>query len=105
MIFKVKNKRQKKSLFKTSQGHLVLGEDETVEITDKRLADELRRYQGIEVEEAEPVKVKVPEIQEEREIDYSGYRIQELRSIASQRGIKNFFTMKKSQVIEALKCI
>lgn len=104
MIFQIKNKGEK-SVFKTTQGHLVLGENETVEITDKRLADELRGEEVIEIEEAEPVKIEIPEIREEREIDYSGYRIHELRSIASQRGIKNFFTMKKSQVIEALKCI
>ena len=42
-------------------------------------------------------------IQEKKEIDYSGYRINELRTIATNKGIKGAFSMKRSELIKRIK--
>ncbi len=42
-------------------------------------------------------------IQDKKEVDYSGYHIHELRAIASNRGIKVAFSMKKDDLIKKLK--
>ncbi len=41
--------------------------------------------------------------QEKKEIDYSGYRVNELRSIAAGKGIKGAFFMKRSELIKKIK--
>lgn len=101
MIFQIKNKGQK-TVFKTGQGFLVINEDETIEIADKRTADELRRHEGIKIKESEPAKVEVPEI---KAPNLMPYKIQELRSIAAGKGIEGSITMKKAQLIKKLEWI
>lgn len=101
MIFQIKNKGQK-SVFKIHRGYLNLDEGETIEIGDRRTADELRRHKAIEVVEAEPAEVEVPKV---KGTNYGGYKIQELRGLAAHRGIKGSITMRKAKLIEELRLL
>lgn len=99
-MFYIKN-NGKKRVFQTTAGYLRIDTNETVEIFSKPIADELANYKAIDVSEAESAPVEIPGLLN-TEIDYSLYGIQELRNIASHLGIKNTFTMKKSELIKAI---
>lgn len=101
MIFKIRNRGQK-SVFKTGQGFLVIDEGETIEVGNRQTASELGRRKEIKVKESEPAEIEVPEI---KAPNLMPYKIQELRAIASSRGIKNSITMKKSELIKKLEWI
>ena len=56
---------------------------------------------------AEVVEETVEEVQEEdatpNEVDYSSKTLTELKAIAKEQGIKGYSTMKKDELLEALK--
>lgn len=81
---------------------MTIDENEAIEIADKRLADEMRRHERIEVKESEPAEVEVPEI---KAPNLMPYKIQELRSIAAGKGIEGSIGMKKSELIRRLEWI
>lgn len=99
MIFKIKNKGLK-AVFKTGQGFLVINEGETIEVGDKQVANEMKKHKEIEIREAEPAKIEVPEV---KAPNLMPYKIQELRSIAAGKGIEGSIRMTKAQLIKKLE--
>ena len=67
----------------------------------KQAAEEINMQPEIEV--IFPEAVIPPRPVDVPVIDYSGYRRQELVSMAAQKKIKGFFTMKKAVLIHELK--
>lgn len=102
MIFKIKNTGGQKSVFKTGQGFLAINEGETIEVADKKTANELGKYKEIEVKESEPAEVEVLEV---KAPNLMPYKIQELRSIAAGKGIEGSIRMTKAQLIKRLEWI
>ncbi len=66
----------------------------------EKAAKEVDMQPGITVTFPKIVIVKTPK---QTKIDFSGYRINELRSMAANRNIKGSFTMKKVDLIKLLK--
>lgn len=70
---------------------------------------DLQKKAAEEIDAQPEMSVKFPEIipppkrKTSAVMDYSGYRINELRSMAAQKKIKGSFTMKKVVLIEQLK--
>ena len=65
---------------------------------DKKVLETLEKYNR-----RDDVSLKIEILKDEPAIDYSKYKIHELRSIAARAGIKGFFTMKKTDLIKKLE--
>lgn len=70
---------------------------------------DLQKKAAQEINEQPEIEVTFPEANyletelEDKQIDYSGYRINELRSMAAVQKIKGSFTMKKAVLIQKLE--
>jgi len=65
---------------------------------DKKVLETLEKYN-----KRDDIFLKIEILEDESAIDYSKYKIHELRSIAAKVGIKGFFTMKKLELIKNLE--
>jgi hypothetical protein len=85
-----------------SKGSFILKDDR-----DKATAKEAKPLEDINISSFKVSNdIELPAqdfIQDKKEVDYSGYHIHELRAIASNRGIKVAFSMKKDDLIKKLK--
>lgn len=92
--------------FPTRIGNLSIGRLRELKVTDRGVYDDLKRF---EVSDKLGFKVEVddenghPPASAEPGIDYGALTINELRSIASGKGVKNTFSMKKVDLIKSLK--
>lgn len=84
--------------FNTRKGPVMLMRRKPIFFYDKEIIEDLKQHSQIGYNRLE---VKI--IQEEPRTDYSKYKIQQLKSIASKIGIKGFFTMTKSELIKRLE--
>ena len=92
--------------FPTRIGNLSIGRLRELSITDRGVYEDLKRF---EKSERLGFKVEVddenghPPASADPGIDYSALTINELRSIASGKGVKGAFYMKKVDLIKTLK--
>ena len=84
--------------FRTRKGPILLMRRRPLFFYDKEIIEDLRQQSRIGFN-----RLDVKIIQTEPEIDYSKYKIQQLRSVASKVGIEGFFTMRKSELIKRLE--
>ena len=92
--------------FPTRIGNMSIGRLRPVTVTDRGVYDDLKRY---EKSERLGFKVEVddenghPPASADPGIDCDALPINELRSIASGKGVKGAFFMKKADLIKTLK--
>ena len=91
--------------FPTRIGNIYLERLMPFDVYDKGVLEDLKRFEqsdqlGFEV--IEPSRPEAP-VPPRFRIDYSGYRINELRAIAAERGVKGTFSMKKVDLIKILE--
>ena len=92
MLARVTNYGYRK-IFPTCLGNLLIPPRKPIEIDNEKAAKELSEFKDVEVKILEG----------ESQIDYSKYKINELRNIAAQIGIKGTFSMKKVDLIKKLE--
>ena len=82
--------------FPTCIGNIFIGATETREIENAKAISELRNFPLL--------KIECDEVEAKRTVaDWSTFTINQLRSVASRYRIRGFFTMKKANLIKALK--
>lgn len=88
----------------TYKGYFFLPRLQPVLTRDRKILDRMELYNKrddvflkIEVLEADDIKIS-----KNIEVDFSKFPINELRSMAANKGIKNAFFMRKSELIEFL---
>ena len=91
--------------FPTRVGNIFLSRFVPLEVCDEGVLDDLKHFEqsdllGFEV--LEPSRPEAPELLSQG-VDYSGYRINELRAIAAGKGIKGAFSMKKVDLIKEIE--
>jgi len=91
--------------FPTRIGNIFINRLMPYEVCDEGVLDDLKRFEqsdrlGFEI--LEPSQPEAPEPLPQG-VDYSGYRINELRAIATDKGIKGAFFMKKVDLIKKLE--
>lgn len=84
--------------FPTYKGYVFLPEYEPYKTQDKKIVETLKKYN-----KRDDIFLKIDILEDEPAIDYSKYKIYELRSIAAKVGIEGFFTMKKLDLIKNLE--
>jgi len=84
-------------VFPSSQGNLWLNRLVPIETRDPNLVKQLQEYS-----KRRDVQLEV-KIVEEVKTDYSIFKIQQLRSMASAKGISGVFKMTKKKLIEKLE--
>lgn len=92
--------------FPTRIGNLSIGRFRELEVTDRGVYEDLKRF-----EKSDKLGFKVivddenghPPASAEPGIDYAALPINELRRIASGKGVKGAFYMKKVDLIKTLK--
>jgi len=92
--------------FPTRIGNLSIGRLEELSVDDRGVVEDLKRF-----EKSDKLGFKVvvddenghPPAQADSGTDYSALTINELRSIASGKGVKGAFFMKKADLIKILK--
>lgn len=84
--------------FPTYKGNFFLGRLQPIETRDRQIVEDFRKQS-----KRSDVQLKIEILEKEKRVDYSKYRISELRSIASKVGIKGTFTMKKADLIKKLE--
>lgn len=97
MLAKITNFGQPTTI-PTCVGYYFIGRFEERIVDDPLLFEELEKFS-----QRSDSFLKIEIIEDERKIDYSKFTIQELKSIASRVGIKDFFTLKKSDLIKQLE--
>ena len=105
MLAKVTNYGYGRKTFPTRIGNIYLERLMPFDIDDKGVLDDLKVFEqsdklGFEILEPSRPEAPVPLRQK---IDYSGYRINELRAIAAEKGIKGVFRMRKVDLIQILE--
>lgn len=105
MLARVTNYGYGRKTFPTRIGNLYLERLMPFEVHDEGVLKDLERFEtsdrlGIEV--IEPGRPEAPKPLRQT-VDYSGYRINELRSIATEKGIKGAFRMRKVDLIKRLE--
>ena len=105
MLAKVTNYGYGRKTFPTRIGNLYLDRLVPFEVYDKGVLDDLKVFEqsdklGFEI--LEPSRPEAP-VSLRQDVDYSGYRINELRAIAAGKGVKGTFSMKKVDLIQKLK--
>ena len=91
--------------FPTRIGNIFINRLMPYEVCDEGVLDDLKRFEqsdhlGFEIKESSRPEAPEPLPQG---VDYSGYRINELRAIAAGKGIKGAFFMKKVDLIKKLE--
>lgn len=107
-------------VFPSCQGNLWLNRLAPVEVRDPKLIEQLRKYNerrdiqleikivedplypGKKIKEEVKTKIKYADF-DEFKMDYSQFKIQQLRSMAGAKGIKGTFKMTKKLLIEKLE--
>ena len=98
-MFRVTNKGPKK-LFRTGLGMMILARNESIELDDIHVADQLAKEKNIKVEAIErSAEVEIPAGYP----NFSKYRIHELRSIASRIGIEGIYKMREAELVERIQ--
>lgn len=105
MLATVTNYGYGRKTFPTRIGNIFLERLMPFEIYDEGVLEDLKVFElsdklGFEVKETSRPEAPVPPRQK---IDYGGYRINELRSIASEKGAKGVFRMRKVDLIKILE--
>jgi len=98
MLAIVKNYGKTRS-FPTCVGNLRIQRDGEIKTSNSKLVEEMKKFQLVDVDYVEGEPKEKPH----KEIDYSAYRIQELRTVAAALGIPGSFTMTKSKLIKTIK--
>ncbi|HZX10455.1 MAG TPA: Rho termination factor N-terminal domain-containing protein [Acidobacteriota bacterium] len=75
----------------TPLGEVSLPKGRPTTINDKKVVEAIRGYPYIEIKE------------DKKKADFGSLKIWELRKIASKRGIKGTFKMKKSELVKKLE--
>jgi len=91
--------------FPTRIGYIFLSRLKPLEICDEGVLDDLKRFEKSDLLGFKVLESSRPEAPEplSQGVDYSGYRINELRAIAAGKGVKKTFTMKKVDLIKKLE--
>ncbi len=105
MIATVTNYGYGRKSFPTRIGNVYLERLMPFEVDDEGVLDDLKVFEQSDKLGFEIVKPSRPEapISLRPKVDYSGYRINELRSIATERGLKGAFRMRKVDLIKLLE--
>ena len=105
MIATVTNYGYGRKSFPTRIGNVYLERLMPFKIDDEGVLADLKVFEQSDKLGFEIVKPSRPEapISLRPKVDYSGYRINELRSIASERGLKGAFRMRKVDLIKLLE--
>lgn len=90
----------------TCVGNIHIPAHRSIRLTDAKAVEEIARYPEIDVKIIKAdveTGIQLPVEQTQPEIDYSRFKINELRSVAASLGIKGFFTMTKARLIQVLE--
>ena len=85
--------------FPTCVGNLRIITGDELPTTNPKLIEEMKKFHLIEVEMVEEEQKP----KQKKDIDYSSYRITELKSVAAALGISDSITMDKSTLIKRIK--
>ena len=85
-------------VFPSCRGNLWLNRLAPLEITDPKLIKQLQDYS-----KRRDIQLEVKIVEAEVKPDYTKFKVQQLRSMASAMGISGTFKMKKKDLIEELK--
>ena len=91
--------------FPTRIGNIYLERLQPFDVFDKGVLDDLKVFEQSDklgFDFLEPSRPEAP-VPLPQKFGYSGYRINELRSIAAGKGVKGTFSMKKVDLIQKLK--
>lgn len=105
MLARVTNYGYGRKTFPTRIGNIYLERLMPFEVYDEGVLEDLKVFEqsdklGFEV--IEPSRPEAP-VPSRPTVDYDGYRINELRAIAAERGVKGTFSMKKVDLIKILE--
>ncbi len=105
MLATVTNYGYGRKTFPTRIGNIYLERLMPLEVHDEGVLEDLRVFEqsdklGFEIKEPSRPEAPVPPRQT---VDYGGYRINELRAIASEKGVKGTFRMRKVDLIKILE--
>ena len=91
--------------FPTRIGNLFIDRLVPYEVCDEGVLEDLRRFEQSDFLEFKVIESSKPEAPEppRPSVDYGGYRINELRAIAAESGMKGTFSMKKADLIKKLE--
>ena len=105
MIATVTNYGYGRKSFPTRIGNVYLERLMPFEVDDEGVLADLKVFEQSDKLGFEIVNASRPEapISLRPKVDYSGYRINELRSIATERGLKGAFRMRKVDLIKLLE--
>jgi len=85
-------------VFPSGQGNLWFGNLKPVEVKDPKLIKQLQDYN-----KRRDILLEIKIVEKDIELDYSAFKVQQLRSIASANGIKGAFKMTKKLLIKNLE--
>ncbi len=105
MLARVTNYGYGRKTFPTRIGNIYLERLMPFDIDNKGVLDDFKVFEqsdklGFEI--LEPSRPEAP-VPLRPMVDYSGYRINELRAIAAEKGIKGVFRMRKVDLIQILE--
>ena len=105
MLARVTNYGYGRKTFPTRIGNIFIERLMPFDVDDEGVLEDLKVFEqsdklGFEV--IEPSRPEAP-VPLRPKVDYSGYRINELRAIAAERGVKGTFSMKKVDLIKILE--
>lgn len=89
--------------FPTRIGNIFIDRLMPYEVCDEGVLEDLKRFEQSDRLGFEILEPSQPEAPEPQGIDYSGYRINELRAIVAGKGVKDTFFMKKVDLIKKLE--
>jgi len=95
-------------VFPSCQGNLWLNRLVPIDIYDPKLLKQLQEYNKrrdiqLEIKIVEDDSRPAPVREERIKPDYTGFKVQQLRSMATVRGISGTFKMKKKDLIEKME--
>jgi len=85
-------------VFPSCHGDFWLNRLQPIEIRDPELIKQLQKYN-----ERRDILLKIKIIEKDAKVDFSLFKVQQLRSIASANGIKGAFKMTKKLLIKNLE--
>lgn len=105
MLARVTNYGYGRKTFPTRIGNIFLERLMPFDVDDEGVLDDLKVFEQSDKLGFEIIKPSRPEapVPLPQKFGYSGFRINELRSIAAERGIKGVFRMRKIDLIKLLE--
>jgi len=105
MLARVTNYGYGRKTFPTRIGNIFIERLMPFDVDDEGVLEDLKVFEqsdklGFEV--IEPSRPEAPEPPRQK-VDYGGFRINELRAIAAEMGVKGTFSMKKVDLIKILE--